>query len=158
MGALHDKMGGVRAVPGNSLDSINAISDRESSFTTLPGRDDRTRKVIAKRHRKSRGSHERKKAPAVAVGAAHVDRIDRGGLDSDLNFIGARAATRNFPNLESAARLRRETWRRGELRGSSFARSGRFSSSHLQLRNYHPSYAADCASEFLAADTSDLNA
>ena len=99
----------MRAVPRNRLHSVDPLSDRESSLATLAGGDDRARKVVAKRHRKSRGSCEREQPPAIAVGATHVDRIYRRGVDRNLNLIRRRNAARDFTDLKPAACLRRAT-------------------------------------------------
>jgi hypothetical protein len=106
---LHEKMRGVRAVARSRLQSVYSLADRESGCGARPDRVDRAGEVIAERHGELRGAEEGKQPAPITSGAAHVDGIDRGGRDGDLNFIHRRTGAWNFAHLESAARFGRET-------------------------------------------------
>jgi hypothetical protein len=102
VGGFCDEKGGVRAVPRRRLHAVDALADGELGHAGAD-RNHRAGEVVAQSQGKARRAQERKQPAAVAGGAAHVDRIDRGGLDGDLDLVRGGLLARNLANFELAA-------------------------------------------------------
>src|SRR5271166_5538545 len=89
--------------PSSKSKPDGLTAQNRESCHALADRDDRPGEIVAKRHRKPRRSHQRQQPSSVPPRAADVDRIDRGGLDRNLDLVRGGAATRDFADLEVAS-------------------------------------------------------